>query len=186
MADYPDGIQPTQTTIEADTTGLALDDHIYSSSDGLSVYDHTKDIRTQVDSYLVNLDIKLSEIKATGTQTARTLSDLYDMLKSILDGEQLYEQLLNADETTAQSITLDTIGHGEVVSIYANATTATTYTVQVSNDNTNWINVYTSSSAETTYSGSLTDEFKGFRYVKLSSAAAGSSGDTVTLIVCAK
>ena len=230
MADYPDGVQPTSATIQADTTGLALDEHIYNSSDDLSVYDHTKDIRTQIDDYLnklsnlaldehiynstdeksvydqtkaiVNqLDVVLSKAAQDYLYNSTDAKSAYDQLKtiagqldttlsslesSLLSEQQLYEQLWQADETTAQSVALDTKGHGKVVSIYANATTATTYTVQVSNDNTNWINVYTSSSAETTYSNSLADSFKGFRYVKLSSAVAGSSGDTVTLIVSAK
>jgi len=155
MADYPDGIQPTSATIQADTTGLALDVHIYNSTDNLSVYDHLKDVREKIDDYLG-------------------------------DGKQIFAQTINADETSAQSITLDTVGH-TVVSVYAKATTATTFTIDVSNDNTNWVNYYTtaSTSGETEHTDNL-GNLNAFRYVKLSSAAAGSSGDTVTLIVSAK
>lgn len=339
MSDFPDGIVPTDTTISADTSGLALDDRLYNTADGLSVYDHLKEVRTQIDNYLKNLDIALSEIKAYGTETPRTLSNLYDNLSSILTQlnvtldqagksylynatdaksvydhlksilgqldislseikavgtaqtprtlselydqlssilgqldvalstrateatlsaiknalasvntdkllttpdnppnldakvstlsteatlaaikaalasvatdkllttpdnpsnldialsahrdallgeEQVYQQLLNADESVTQSITLDTKGH-EVVSIYSSATTATTFTVELSNDNTNFVTYYTSTAVETSHSETLQTAFK---YVKLSSVAGGVSGtDTVTLILGAK
>jgi len=92
-------------------------------------------------------------------------------------------QLWEADESTAQSIQLD-IGYRAVCSIYASATTATTFTVELSTDGSNWITYYQSASAETSYSETITT---GFRYIKLSSAAAGTSGtDTVTLILTAK
>ena len=86
------------TTLEADTEAIlaqlditlsnlrdTLDSRLYNATDALSVYDHLKQIRNQIDAYLVNLDIALSEIKATGTETPRTLSNLYDQLASILD-----------------------------------------------------------------------------------------------------
>ena len=202
MSDYPDGMKPVSTTIDADTTGLAKDIHVFNSTDALSIYDHLKQVRTQIDAYLKNLDIALSELKAVGTaQTPRTLSELYDQLTSLygrlditqsglrdslLAEEQVYSQLWGADETLAQSEALDTKGHGKAVSIYAHATAATTFTVDVSMDNTNWVNFYTSGATETDYSGALTDAYRAFRYVKISSAAAGAAGDTVTLIFGAK
>jgi len=39
-----------------------IDSRIYNSSDLLSIYDHLKQIRTQIDSYLSNLDIALSTL----------------------------------------------------------------------------------------------------------------------------
>ena len=102
------------------------------------------------------------------------------------NGKQVFAQTINADETVAQSITLDTVGH-TIISVYAKATAATTFTIDVSNDNSNWVNYYTTASTagETDHTDDL-GNLKGFRYVKLSSSAAGSSGDTVTLIVSAK
>jgi len=61
-----------------------LDSRLYNATDALSIYDHLKQIRTQIDTYLNNLDIKISEIKASGAETPRTLSNLYDQLTSIL------------------------------------------------------------------------------------------------------
>jgi len=61
-----------------------LDSRLYNATDALSIYDHLKQIRTQIDTYLGNLDIKISEIKASGAETPRTLSNLYDQLTSIL------------------------------------------------------------------------------------------------------
>ncbi|MBO8180483.1 MAG: hypothetical protein H0Z19_08415 [Archaeoglobus sp.] len=109
-----------------------------------------------------------------------TLSALRDAL---LGEEQVYEQLIEADESVDQSIQLDTKGH-ETVTIWAEATTATTFKVELSNDGTNWVTYYTSSSTETEYKATIQT---AFRYIKLSSAAAGTSGtDTVTLILAAK
>ena len=186
MADFPDGVLQTNSTIQADTTGLALDKHIYNSADGLSLYDHLKQVRQQLDNYVAVWAKDQHIYNATDNLS------IYDHLKEIrnkIDAlfANLYTQLIDADESANQSVILDTEGRGNVVSIYANATTATTFTVEVSNDNTNWVNVYTSPVAENTYSNALPDAFKGFRYVKLSSAAAGTSGtDKVTLIISAK
>jgi len=125
-----------------------------------------------------------------GLATENTLSNiksnidiaLSSLRDSLLAEEQVYEQLIGADETVDQSITLDTKGH-DVVSIWAEATTATTFKVEFSNDNTNWVTYYTSSAAETSHKENIQI---GFRYVRLSSVAAGASGDTVTLILAAK
>ncbi len=93
----------------------------------------------------------------------------------------LSETLINADETAAQSITLDTKGY-KIVSIYCEATAATDFTIELSPDNTNWWTYHTASSV-TSYNDTITT---AFRYVKVSSAAAGAAGDTVTLMISAK
>jgi len=95
-----------------------------------------------------------------------------------------YAQIINADETVAQSISLDTKG-SRLLEVYASASTATTFTFEVSHDNVNWITWYTSPAAETEYGGDKT-MWNGYRYVKLSSAAAGVAGDTVSLYLGAK
>jgi len=103
-----------------------------------------------------------------------TLSDSYK-----------YVQLIDADESVAQEVVLDTedLSH---ISVVAKATTATIFHLFVSNNNTNWIEVYTSASAETSYIPNP-DSIPKFRYIKLSSDPAGTSGtDTVTLSICAK
>lgn len=96
--------------------------------------------------------------------------------------EHVYSQKIDVDETVDQEVTLDT-KHHRVVDIYAKATAATTFTVDLSNDGTNWVNYYTSEAAETEYKDTI---ITGFRYIRLKSAAAGASGDKVTLILCAK
>ena len=93
-----------------------------------------------------------------------------------------YKQLWNADETAAQSITLDTEGC-KLLEVYAKASTATTFHLDVSCDNSNWIEDYMTWSSVTEVKETL---WCGFRYVRLRSDAAGASGDTVTLILSAK
>ena len=211
MSDYPDGVIPTSVTIDADTTGLAKDIRIYNATDALSVYDHLKRVRTQIDTYLVNLDIALSELKAVGTaQTPRTLSELYDQLAAIArdshiynstDGLSIYDQAkaikthleyssvvnMGLDETVAQETShLNTLGHS-VISVYMHATAATTFYIDASPDNSNWFNYYTTAgtNGEKDHSEDVT-KFRGFAYWRLRSDAAGSAGDTVDLIISAK
>ena len=91
-------------------------------------------------------------------------------------------ELYDADETVEQSISLD-IGGFKTVEVYCSATTATTFTVELSWDNTHWITYYSSASAETSYHDVFTTTAQ---YVRVKSASAGASGDTVTLIIGAK
>ena len=99
-------------------------------------------------------------------------------------------ELRDADLTTAQSITLDTKGK-RTLEVYAYATAATTFHLDASNDGTNWIeDVHMDTSTTTNPWASVTRVNEGFfnsyRYVRLRSEAAGSSGDKVTLILVAK
>jgi hypothetical protein len=96
--------------------------------------------------------------------------------------EPSYTQLLNADLTVAQSITLDTRGRS-LVSIYAKADAATTFHVDVSADNTNWFTDVLTYTNATLVSDTIVT---GFRYVRLRSDAAGVSGNKVTLALSAK
>jgi hypothetical protein len=94
----------------------------------------------------------------------------------------VYNQLIGADETVAQSIVLDTEGRS-LVSVYAVADAATTFHLDGSNDNVNWFNDLA------TYSGvtKVNDVVQtAFRYVRLRSDAAGVAGSTVTLVLAAK
>jgi len=93
-----------------------------------------------------------------------------------------FQQLINADETVAQSITLDTEGC-KLLEVYATAAASTTFHLDVSNDNTNWFTDYKTYSAVTSVKDTL---WNGFRYVKLRSDAAGSAGNKVTLSLAAK
>lgn len=86
------------------------------------------------------------------------------------------------DETSAQSLSLDTYGR-KTLEVYGTASTATTFYVDVSPNNSYWINIYTSSAAETSHHGQYTI---GFRYARIRSAAAGAAGDTVDLVIGAK
>ena len=103
MSDYPDSAVPTDVTVDADTTGLAKDIHVYDSDDALSVYDHLKDVRGKIDNYLKNLDIGLSEIKAVGTaQTPRTLSELFDQLDDARAKiDDIHDRLWSTNESNA-------------------------------------------------------------------------------------
>jgi len=116
---------------------------------------------------LQNIDIMLSALR-----------------DALLAEEHVYSQLVDADETSAQSITLDTKGH-KMLEVYAEATAATTFTLEFSHDNANWITFYSSPSPETSYGGDQT-LWNGYRYARLRSAAAGASGDTVSLYLGAK
>jgi hypothetical protein len=167
---------------------------------------NNKDLSTleaDVESVLGQLDVLLSTraseatlsaiknaLASVGTDTLLTTPDNPPNLNialsahrdALLAEEHVYEQLIGVDETLAQSVTLDTKGH-KLVEVWATATAATTFTLEFSNDNTNWVTYYTSAAAETEYKNTL---WNGFRYVRLSSAAAGVAGDTVTLILAAK
>ena len=93
----------------------------------------------------------------------------------------VYSQTIGADETIAQSITLDT-GGKILLEVYAKADASTTFHLDVSTDNTNWILDYK------TYTGTLVQDtlWNGFQYVRLRSDAAGVAGNKVTLILSAK
>jgi len=96
--------------------------------------------------------------------------------------EPLYNQLINADETTAQSVVLDTKGY-KILEVYAKADAATTFHLDVSNDGTNWINDYYKQTNVTSWQDTM---WNGFRYVRLRSDAVTTSGAKVTLVLAAK
>jgi hypothetical protein len=93
-----------------------------------------------------------------------------------------YAQLIGADETVAQSITLDT-KEKKLLEVYAKADASTTFHLDVSTDNTNWVNDYKTYSAVTEVKDTL---WNGFQYARLRSDAAGVAGNKVTLILSAK
>mgnify|MGYP001626290506 CR=1 FL=1 len=99
-----------------------------------------------------------------------------------LEGESVYVQLFGADETAAQSVTLDSKGH-KLLEVYGCASASTTFHLDVSNDNVNWIADYKVYSAVTSVKETL---WNGFRYVRFKSDAAGVAGDTVDLVLAAK
>jgi len=106
----------------------------------------------------------------------------YPKVQAITEATHAYEQLINADETQAQSIVLDTKGLS-VVEVLAAATSATTFHLDVSNDNNVWINDYMRWSSVSSVSEVL---FSAFRYFRLRSDAVTTSGAKVSLILCAK
>jgi hypothetical protein len=119
----------------------------------------------------------------TNTYEYPRLDPYYNLLvKEYSLTTPVYQQLINADETIAQSITLDTEGRS-LVSIYVAADATTNVYLDVSNDNTNWFN------DAMVYSGvtSVVDVIKtAFRYVRLRADAAGTSGSKITLALAAK
>jgi len=94
----------------------------------------------------------------------------------------VYRQLINADETVAQSITLGIGGRG-LVSVYATADAATTFHLDGSNDNINWFNDLITYSNTT----KVVDTVKtAFSFVRLRSDPAGVPGNKVTLVLAAR
>lgn len=89
---------------------------------------------------------------------------------------------VGADETVAQEITLDTKDK-KLLEVYASATTATNFYLDVSPDNSTWITGYQSWTNVTEVKDTM---WNGFRYVRLRSDPAGSAGDTVDLFLSAK
>jgi len=116
-----------------------------------------------------NLDVALST-RASET----TLSEI----KNPITGE-----LRNQDLTVAQELVVDLEGKS-VLEVVCKADAATTFTVILSFDGTTEdYTLYQSPSPETTYRNVWT---VGARYVKVKSAAAGSAGDKVSLLVSGK
>lgn len=115
-----------------------------------------------------------------GLARENTLSAINSKLAQLTEVVENHETGL--DETSPQSITLDTKGH-KLLEVYAKATTATTFYLDVSPDNSTWIEGYMTWSSVTEVKETL---WNGFRYVRLRSAAAGSAGDTVDLYLSAK
>ena len=210
MADYPDGIIPTSTTIAIDQTGLAKDNTVQNILNQLDITltqlrdalvgsgnKSFTDIDTDLSSILGQLDITLSSLRdaliGTGAKSLTDVdTDLLNILNqlditlssfrdSLLDGSSVYSQLIDADETSDQQIELDKKGK-RVLSVYAKATTATTFTLEFSNDNTNWFIYYQSASSEDEYKENI---LTSHRYWRLKSLAAGAAGDTVSLIISA-
>ena len=92
------------------------------------------------------------------------------------------DQVIDEDETVAHEITLDTQGK-EQASVVFLATTATTFYLDVSNDNVNWVNAYTSGSV----TGYANPDIGAMRYIKARHATAGTSGtDTVSILLSAR
>jgi len=95
---------------------------------------------------------------------------------------RIYNHLIQADETAAQSVELDSGGY-KTIEFQAKATAATTFKAEYSFNGVRWYTYYTSPAAETEYNDVVTS---AARYFKLSSAAAGVAGDTVDLVIGAK
>jgi hypothetical protein len=123
-----------------------------------------------------NIDLIKNALESVGTDRLRivgnfTFDPTSTLNVNIVNADMfspVYAQLINADETQAQSITLDT-GARSIVSIYAKADAPTTFHLDISNDNINW---FTDS---LTYPNTtiVNDTFiTGFRYFKLRSDAS--------------
>jgi len=92
-------------------------------------------------------------------------------------------ELRNQDETVAQEMKVD-LGHRKTAEVLCKADTATTFSVIASFDGvTEDKTLYQSSLAETEHHQVYR---VGTRYLIVKSAAAGSAGDKVTLLVGAK
>jgi len=130
-------------------------------------------IKSQTDKLTFDVDniLKVLVEKATITVPVD--------LQAILEKKT---ELYGADETADQSIELDTGGY-KTVEFQAKATVATTFKVEYSFDGAKWYTYYSSPSPETEYNDVV---YTAARYFRLSSTAAGATGDTVDLIIGAK
>lgn len=150
---------------------------------GTGVKDFTT-LEADIETILARLDVALStrateatlSTRATETTLAAraseaTLAASRDLLLNV------FAQLLGADETLSQSITLDTAGR-TLLDIYTIAAAATTFRLDVSNDNTNWITDYLTWAAVASVKETHTN---AFRYLRLKSDAAGVAGNLVSL-----
>ena len=126
MPDYPDSTLPTATSLISDEIGIAKDSTIQERID-IKTSELRDSIRGSGDKTLTDLETDLSDIL---NQLDITLSKLRD---SLLDGSSLYSQLIDADETSDHEITLDKKGKN-VLSVYAKADNATTFTLEFSNE----------------------------------------------------
>jgi hypothetical protein len=135
-----------------------------------------------------------ADIEGIKAQTDKLQFDASNLLRSAIASSEIQvpidlqsilpkkAELYGADETVAQTISLD-IGGFKLVEVHCEASTVTTFGVEISFDNTNWFTYYTSPAAETSYS----DVFQtAAQYVRVSSAAAGVAGDIVSLVIGAK
>ena len=150
---------------------------------------------TTIDLVALPVTTTLQEAKIVGDDvglaTEATLSDIKNALASVGADEirtNLQDisikkvELYDADETLDQSISLD-IGGYKLVEVACSASAPTTFTVEYSFDNTHWFTYYTSSSAETSYNDVF---WTAAQYIRVSSAAAGAAGYTVSLVIAAK
>jgi hypothetical protein len=128
----------------------------------------------------------MSTLSGIKSQTDKLVFDSASNVKVDLANAEailpVYVQLIDADETQAQSITLDT-GVRSIVSVYAKADAPTTFHLDVSNDNINWFTDAIAYSNTTIVNDTI---ITGFRYIKLRSDASGVSGNKITLALSAK
>jgi len=126
-----------------------------------------------------NIDLLKNALESVGTDRLRISGSLTFDPNLIYP---VYSELISADETSPQSISLDTGGRG-LISIYASADATTTIHLDGSNDSTNWFNDLITYSNVT----SVIDVVKtSFRYVRLRSDPAGVPGSKITLVLSAK
>jgi len=94
----------------------------------------------------------------------------------------VYAQLINVIAAVGNILTLDTKGF-KFLEVYVKASVPMNFRLDVSNDNTNWIESY--------FTWNNVTEIKeafwcGFRYVKLFQYGTLNLSDRVTMILCAK
>ena len=90
-------------------------------------------------------------------------------------------KLYLADETAAQSITLDTEGRS-TLEVFAQADAPTNFYLDVSVDNSTWTTDFSTWSNVTKVKEGF---MNAYRFLRLRSDAAGSVGDLVSLVLTA-
>ena len=121
------------TTLEADVESIlsqlditlsnlrdTLHGDLYNATDALSVYDHLKQVRTQVDSYLPNLDTALST-RASET----TLSTVSDRLYDATEAKSITTILKELRDSAATESTLSSIDSKVDVNLSTRASEST-------------------------------------------------------------
>lgn len=91
------------------------------------------------------------------------------------------EELYDADQTSQQIITLDTTEAMNRVNVeaYGTSSSTTDWTLEASNDNSHWFSIDATEGQSNYHWGG----HNATRYIRLSSAAGGAPGDTVSLVL---
>ena len=162
--------------IAQDKVGLAKETTLQSIDSKVATETTLSGIKTQTDKLTFDASNNLNvNINADSVGLAK---------QTQLDARwsHRYNELVGADETVAQEITLDTENRVHLY-VYAEATAATNVYLDASNDGVNWYTIKTWSTV--TEVNEAVSPFP-WRYAKLRSDAAGVAGDTITLVLVAK
>lgn len=131
---------------------------------------------------VIYLDVPAPTYIKMMASTTPEMSVMYDRFMSEDLNEffsPLASTLYDADERTAQMVTLDLTSYGRsIVEAIGTGSTATDFTLEASDDNSHWFTI------ETERTNSFHHGYDNtFRYVRFKSGVAGIAGDKVSLVL---